>query len=59
MKCLNMSSKKQKGLHIRLQMWNGKSKTACTVTTFKGIIGNMIIGVTEVSSLKRMTSSCL
>merc|ERR1711865_932689 len=31
----------------RIQMWNGAYKQACAVTTFKSIIGNCIIGVTE------------
>ena len=30
-------------------MWNGGYKQACSVTTFKSLIANMITGVTEVS----------
>ena len=38
------------GLYVRLQMWNGKYKHACAVTTFKSHIQNAITGVTEVST---------
>ena len=41
------SSKKQLG--VRVQMWNAGYKQACAVFTFKSIISNCIIGVTEVS----------
>jgi ribosomal protein L6P/L9E len=46
---MKMATKKQKGLYIRIQMWNGKYKHACGVTTMKSIINNLIIGVTQVS----------
>ena len=46
---MKMATKKQQGLHVRIQMWNGAYKQACTVTTFKSLISNMMIGVTEVS----------
>merc|ERR1719329_1456338 len=42
-----MATSKMKGLFVRLQMWNGGYKQACAVTTFKSLIGNCIIGVTE------------
>merc|ERR1712086_767571 len=45
-----MATAKMKGLYVRLQMWNGGYKQACAVTTFKSLIGNCIIGVTEVST---------
>merc|ERR1719409_899144 len=44
-----MATSKMKGLYVRIQMWSGKYKQACAVTTFKSIISNCIIGVTEVS----------
>ena len=34
---------------VRIQMWNGAYRQACAVYTFKSIISNCIIGVTEVS----------
>ena len=46
---MKMATKKQKGLYIRIQMWNGKYKHACGVTTIKSLINNMIIGTTQVS----------
>ena len=49
MKCMKMSTLKMKGLYVRIRMWNGGYKQACSVTTFKSLISNMIIGVTEVS----------
>merc|ERR1711939_482404 len=42
-----MATSKMKGLYVRIQMWNGGYKEACAVTTFKSLISNMIIGVTE------------
>merc|ERR1719218_486712 len=44
-----MATSKMKGLYVRIQMWNGGYKQACSVTTFKSLISNCIIGVTEVS----------
>ena len=48
-RCMKMATAKQKGLYVRIQMWNGGYKQACAVTTFKSLISNCIIGVTEVS----------
>ena len=48
-KVLKMQTKKMNGLYARIRMWNGGYKQACTVTTFKSLISNMITGVTEVS----------
>merc|ERR1719198_49706 len=42
-----MATSKMKGLYVRIQMWNGGYKQACAVTTFKSLISNCIIGVTE------------
>merc|ERR1712216_1057998 len=42
-----MATAKMKGLYVRIRMWNGGYKQACAVTTFKSLISNMIIGVTE------------
>merc|ERR1719240_1213511 len=44
-----MATSKMKGLYVRIQMWNGGYKQACSVTTFKSLISNCFIGVTEVS----------
>jgi ribosomal protein L6P/L9E len=46
---MKLATPKMKGLYVRLQMWHGKYKHTCAVTTFKSHINNMIIGVTEVS----------
>merc|ERR1712166_1218947 len=42
-----MATAKMRGLYVRIQMWNGGYKQACAVTTFKSLVGNCIIGVTE------------
>merc|ERR1719421_1942862 len=42
-----MATSKMKGLYVRIQMWNGGYKEACAVTTFKSLISNCFIGVTE------------
>jgi len=49
LRVMKMATPKMKGLYVRIQMWNGGYKQACAVTTFKSIVGNCIIGVTEVS----------
>ena len=46
---MKLATRKQKGLNVRIQMWNGKYKHACGVTTIKSLINNMIIGTTQVS----------
>merc|ERR1711935_203400 len=38
---------KRNGPHIRIRMWFGGYKQACSVNTLKSLIENMIIGVTE------------
>ena len=43
LKIVKMATKKMKGNYVRLQMWFGAAKTKCTVTTFRGLINNMII----------------
>merc|ERR1719163_1104178 len=44
---IKMATSKMKGLYVRIQMWNGGYKQACAVTTFKSLISNCFIGVTE------------
>jgi len=44
---MKMATSKMKGMYVRVQMWNAGYKQACAVTTFKSLINNMIIGVTE------------
>jgi len=55
MRVMNIATAKRKGLHVRIQMWDGKYKHACAVSTFKSLIGNMFIGVTEVSLQEYLT----
>ena len=43
-------NKKKKGKFIRIRMWFGGYKQACSVNTLKSLIENMITGVTEVST---------
>merc|ERR1712045_589163 len=38
---------KRSGWHIRIRMWFGGYKQACSVNTLKSLIENMITGVTE------------
>ena len=46
---MNQNNKKKKGKFIRIRMWFGGYKQACSVNTLKSLIENMITGVTEVS----------
>ena len=46
---MKVALKSIKGLAVRIQMWNGGYKQACSVFTIKSLIKNMMIGVTEVS----------
>ena len=48
---MNLKEKKRSGVHIRIRMWFGGYKQACSVNTLKTLIENMIIGVTEVSQV--------
>jgi large subunit ribosomal protein L9e len=48
-KITNEATKNRQGKHIRLRMWNASYREAASVTTFKSLISNMLIGVTEVS----------
>lgn len=40
--------KGRKGNYINIKMWFGTRKQACSVTTLKSLIRNMITGVTQV-----------
>ena len=51
LKKMKQDSSKRKGVFIRIRIWFGGYKQACAVNTLKSLIGNMIIGVTEVSGL--------
>ena len=51
LKKMKQDSAKRKGLFIRIRIWFGGYKQACAVNTLKSLIGNMIIGVREVSWL--------
>ena len=48
-KITNEATKNRQGKHVRLRMWNASYREAAAVTTFKSLISNMFIGVTEVS----------
>merc|ERR1712003_247753 len=44
---MKLDNKKRKGWFIRIRMWFGGYKQACSVNTLKSLIENMITGVTE------------
>merc|ERR1711908_228395 len=46
-KITNEATKGRQGKHVRLRMWNASYREAAAVTTFKSLISNMMIGVTE------------
>ena len=48
---MNLKEKKRTGTFIRIRMWFGGYKQACSVNTLKSLIENMITGVTEVSQV--------
>ena len=47
---VSSAGKKRPGPHLRIRMWFGGYKQACSVNTLKSHILNMITGVTEVST---------
>ena len=49
LKKMKQATKKRTGTFIRIRIWFGGYKQACAVNTLKSHIGNMIIGVTNVS----------
>lgn len=49
LKVMKCTTKKHKGDMVRIQMWNGKYKKACGVSTIRSLIKNMFVGVTQVS----------
>ena len=51
MQKVKLDTKKRKGNFIRIRMWFGGYKQACSVNTLKSLINNMITGVTEVSQV--------
>jgi len=53
---MKLATKHRKGDYVRIQMWNGKYKHACGVTTIKTLINNMFIGVTQVSLRRKATA---
>ena len=59
LKKMKQDTPKRKGLYIRIRIWFGGYKQACAVNTLKSLIGNMVIGVREVSwlPLRLSTSS--
>ena len=57
LKKMQQTSKKRNGTYIRIRIWFGGTKQSCAVNTLKSHIGNMIIGVTEVSFWTEIPSS--
>ena len=50
LKKMKQTTKKRNGTFVRIRIWFGGQKQSCAVNTLKSAIGNMIIGVTEVSA---------
>ena len=50
LKKMKQTTKKRNGMFVRIRIWFGGQKQSCAVNTLKSAIGNMIIGVTEVSA---------
>ena len=44
---VTLDQKNRKGAHIHIQMWFGRYKQTCQVNTLRGILNNMITGVTK------------
>ena len=51
MRILKQNAKKRQGMYLNIKMWNAGKKQACSVSTLKSLVRNMITGVTDVSSL--------
>lgn len=49
LKIVELKTRKQKGKFLNLKMWFGSRKQACSVTTLKSLLRNMVTGVTLVS----------
>lgn len=47
--------RKRKGQYLNLKMWFAGKKQACSVSTLKSLIRNMITGVTDVSRTIQFT----
>lgn len=43
------NTKKRKGQYLNIKMWFAGKKQACSVSTLKSLIRNMVTGVTDVS----------
>ena len=52
LKKMKQDNKKRTGDFIRIRIWFGGYKQACSVNTLKSHISNMITGVTEVSFIR-------
>ena len=59
LRVMKVQTKFIKGLAVRIQMWNGKRSQSCAVKTFKSLINNMFIGVTEVSYFLNVARACV
>lgn len=46
---IKLNTRKQKGQYLNLKMWFGSRKQACSVSTLKSLLRNMVTGVTLVS----------
>ncbi len=45
---IQLKNRKQKGQYLNLKMWFGSRKQACSLTTLKSLLRNMVTGVTQV-----------
>ena len=45
---VKQTTRTRKGNYLNLKMWFGTRKQACSVTTLKSLIRNMVTGVTQV-----------
>lgn len=50
MAVVDMATKKMQGKYVRVAIWNGQYRRICAVKTLVGLINNMFVGVTEVST---------
>jgi ribosomal protein L6P/L9E len=48
MQIKKLNTKKRRGTYLNIRMWFAGKKQACSVSTLKSLIRNMITGVTEV-----------
>ena len=59
MKETEVKTKKMKGKALSITQWFGGYKQSCAVNTFASLIGNMVTGVTKVSSSSILDSNII